>query len=205
MHSKKIDQDYWDNLYKTKEVGWDIGYPSPALRNYIDQLSDKSIRILIPGCGNAYEAEYLLRNGFHHVTLIDIAPQLTTALMAKFENHPGIKPRIITGDFFELHGQFDLILEHTFLSALQPTLRIAYTKKMHELLTPNGKLVGVLFGKHFEEDGPPFGGSIEEYRDLFRDNFDICVLEPCYNSIERRAGSEVFINIQPKPNSNTSL
>ena len=66
-------ENYWTNRYKDESTGWDIGYPSIALKEYIDQLTDKSIRILIPGAGNAYEAEYLLELGFKNVFIMDIS------------------------------------------------------------------------------------------------------------------------------------
>lgn len=84
MTSKKHDGQYWDNLYLNKDTGWDIGYPSPALKEYIDQLSNKDQSILIPGCGNSYEAKYLLEKKFTSVTLIDISPLLTASLEKKF-------------------------------------------------------------------------------------------------------------------------
>jgi hypothetical protein len=126
-----LSSDYWDNLYKNNDTGWDIGFPTPPLKEYIDQLSDKSLPILIPGCGNAYEAEYLLGQGFYNVTLIDIAPSLTAGLEKKF----GKRVRIVTGDFFEHAGKYDLILEQTFLSALDPVLRPRYVDKMHAPLS----------------------------------------------------------------------
>ena len=46
------------------QLGWDLGEVSPPIKSYIDTLEDKNIRILIPGCGNTYEAEYLLEQGF---------------------------------------------------------------------------------------------------------------------------------------------
>ncbi len=48
------EENYWTNRYKIESTGWDIGYASTPLKEYIDQLSDKTIRILIPGAGNAY-------------------------------------------------------------------------------------------------------------------------------------------------------
>lgn len=75
-----LDGEYWDARYKTEETGWDMGQVSPPLKKYIDQLSDKKIKILIPGCGNTYEAEYLLSNGFTDVNVIDIAPTLVDKL-----------------------------------------------------------------------------------------------------------------------------
>ncbi|MFT7344682.1 MAG: hypothetical protein ACI9XP_001269, partial [Lentimonas sp.] len=54
-----LDEFYWSERYKNLNTQWDIGRVSPPLRAYFDQLTDKSARILIPGCGRAYEAEYL--------------------------------------------------------------------------------------------------------------------------------------------------
>jgi SAM-dependent methyltransferase len=194
MAGKIISKEYWNNLYDNNETGWDIGFPSPALKEYIDQLNGKTIAILIPGCGNAYEAEYLLTQGFTNITVIDIAPLLTAALEKKFRKEVGKTINIITGDFFEHEGKYDLILEQTFLSALDPLIRPTYIEKMHSLLKPRGRLVGVLFSQVFE-DGPPFGGTLQEYKLLFSKKFKIKTLELCSNSIERRRGSEVFINM----------
>jgi methyl halide transferase len=53
-----FNDQYWSERYEKSQTGWDVGNVSPALKDYFDQLTDKSISILIPGCGNAYEAEY---------------------------------------------------------------------------------------------------------------------------------------------------
>jgi SAM-dependent methyltransferase len=198
MQGKTMFKDYWNNLYTNNETGWDIGFPSPSLKEYVDQLPDKAAPILIPGCGNAYEAEYLLAQGFTDVTLIDIAPSLTAALENKFVNDVGKRIRIITGDFFTQDGTYQLILEQTFLSALDPSLRARYVDKMHSLLAKGGHLAGVLFNKTFDDDGPPYGGTVLEYKHMFEKKFKIKTLELCYNSIERRKGSEVFINLIAK-------
>jgi Thiopurine S-methyltransferase (TPMT) len=59
METQKTES-YWTNRYNDQSTGWDIGYPSTPLKEYIEQLTNKNIHILIPGAGNAYEAEYLL-------------------------------------------------------------------------------------------------------------------------------------------------
>jgi methyl halide transferase len=197
MSQETNSGDYWNDLYVKKETGWDIGFPSPAIREYADQLKHKDISILIPGCGNSYEAQYLLESGFTNITLIDIAPALTAALEKKFSNESGKRIKIITGDFFEHRGNYDLILEQTFLSALHPSLRTSYAAQMRNLLHDGGHLAGVLFSRHFDVN-PPYGGTVEEYRELFTSNFIIKTMEPCYNSIDRRMGNEVFINLIAK-------
>ncbi len=198
MQGKTMSKEYWNSLYDKDEIGWDIGFPSPAIKEYIDQLKNRDLAILIPGCGNAYEAEYLLAQGFTNITIIDIAPSLTTALETKFKKELGKQIKIITGDFFTQVGTYNLILEQTFLSALDPSVRPLYVDKMHSLLLKGGHLSGVLFGQVFEEEGPPFGGTLQEYKSLFSKKFKIKKMEPCYNSIERRKGSEVFINLIAK-------
>ena len=194
MSKKILSTEYWNDLYKSNDIGWDIGFPSPPIKDYIDQLKNKDWKILIPGCGNAYEAEYLLSQGFTNVTLIDFAPMVTAKLEQRFERELGIRVHVITGDFFKHEDKYQLILEQTFLSALEPSQRTSYAEKMRSLLVKGGQLVGVLFNERFEE-GPPFGGSVQEYKDLFGNYFSIKSMAACYNSIERREGSEVFINL----------
>jgi methyl halide transferase len=188
---------FWDHRYLNKETGWDMGEVSPPLKAYFDQLSDKRISILIPGCGNSYEAAYLLENSFSAITLIDISEVLTARLREKFRDYADPPLKLICGDFFNLAGQYDLIVEQTFFCALDPSRRKDYMKKMYELLAPGGKLAGLLFDREFP-GGPPFGGRKEEYAELLGSKFTIRSLAPCYNSIKPRAGAEVFF-IAQKP------
>lgn len=191
-----LGETYWNDQYEANSTGWDLGEVSPPLKVYIDQLTNKDLRILIPGCGNTYEAAYLLKQGFTDVTVIDIAPKLVAQLKQKFAADPHIK--IIQGDFFKHEGQYDLILEQTFFCAINPQLRKYYVTKMHELLASNGKLAGVLFDREFDQQGPPFGGSKCQYKPMFEKDFIFKTMEPCYNSFIKRKDTELFINLQKK-------
>ncbi|GIV42652.1 MAG: hypothetical protein KatS3mg034_1962 [Vicingaceae bacterium] len=55
-----MKREYWEERWNKGETGWDIGYASPPLIEYAMQLEDKNKKILIPGAGNAYEAEFLV-------------------------------------------------------------------------------------------------------------------------------------------------
>jgi methyl halide transferase len=191
-----LDEQYWNNRYATNDAGWDLKEPSPPIKAYIDQLTNKQVRILIPGCGNSYEAGYLMAVGFTNVTVIDIAPIPVQQLQQKFKNNSNIK--ILQGDFFKHEGVYDLVLEQTFFCALHPSLREAYVHKMESLLAPNGKIAGLLFNTQFEKPGPPFGGSTAEYKELFKKCFEIKLMIPCYNSYYKRAGTEIFIHLKKK-------
>lgn len=200
MDNPTSDPEFWNNLYETGETAWDIGEVSLPLKTYFDQLTEKNIAILIPGCGNSYEAEYLLQQGFTNVTVIDISSLLTEKLTEKFGSLYKKELTIINDNFFKLQGKFDLIVEQTFFCALDPSQRKDYVNKMHGLLKPNGKLAGVLFNRTFE-DGPPFGGSQQEYEKLFNEKFEIKKMEACYNSIRPRQGTELFIHLIPRSES----
>ncbi|CAM4196828.1 methyltransferase domain-containing protein [Flavobacterium weaverense] len=191
----KLDADYWDDQYKAKNTGWDLGTVSPPIKSYFNTLKDKNIAILIPGCGNTYEAEYLLDKGFTNITIIDIAPTLVQELKNKFDNNKSIK--IILGDFFLHNGKYDLIIEQTFFCALSPHLRENYVLKMHQLLSQQGILAGLLFNRTFEI-GPPFGGNKEEYRELFKYYFEFLNFDQCYNSFGPRTDSELFFEFKKR-------
>lgn len=190
MMMNKFDSSFWENKYISKTIRWDIGYISTPIKKYFDQLSDKDISILIPGAGNGYEAEYLYKSGFKNVFILDLASQPLENFSARVPNFP--IEQLIKIDFFNQIGKYDLIIEQTFFCALDPALRNKYVHKMHELLTPNGKITGLFFDFPLTDEGPPFGGSKEEYLSLFSNHFIIKVLETAHNSINERATKELF-------------
>ena len=157
----KLNKDYWDNRYLEGDTAWDLGKIAPPLKAYFDTLENKNLKILIPGAGNGYEAEYLFKNGFNQVFVLDIAPK---AIKNFKERVPEFQvDHIFCGDFFEHQNQYDLIVEQTFFCALNPILRHKYVLKIYELLIPKGQLTGLLFNDTLNDDKPPFGGNKEEY------------------------------------------
>lgn len=185
-----LNKRFWEHRYEHEQTGWDLGVVSPPLKAFIDHLSDKQLKILIPGCGNGYEAEYLIANGFEHVTVLDIAEMPLQNLKNRLGEPKGLE--LHAGDFFEHTGQYDLILEQTFFCALDPARRTDYVQHMHALLKPGGHLAGVLFNVEFEKEGPPFGGEEMEYRKLFKPFFKMLKMDLCENSIQPRMNTELF-------------
>lgn len=186
---KNLDAQYWENRYENNQSGWDLGTASEPIVEYVNQLSNKDLSILIPGCGNAHEAEYLFKNGFTNVSVIDLAKAPLENLKKRVPDFPD--SHLIQGDFFELNQQFDLIIEQTLFCAIDPALRKAYVQKTSQLLKPEGKFVGLLFNREFEA-GPPFGGSKEEYLNYFLACFKKTEMEICHNSVLPRKGTELF-------------
>jgi len=194
--TSKLNSSYWEDKYDSNSTGWDIGHLSPPIKEYIDQLKNKDIVILIPGAGNSYEAEYLYNNGFRNISVLDYVKQPLENLKKRIPDFPDSK--LYQENFFEHHKKYDLIIEQTFFCALDPVLRNKYVEKMSNLLNDNGKIAGLLFDFPLTEVGPPYGGSIDEYKNTFNDDFEIKTLERCYNSLKPRLGTELFIIFEKK-------
>ena len=188
-----LDEEYWTSRYENGYTGWDLGSPSPPLYQYLCQIDSKEIEVLVPGGGNAYEVAAAFGLGLKKVHLLDIASMPISRFL---KNNPAFpESQVHHQDFFDHERKYDLILEQTFFCALNPSLRLAYAKKMYDLLKPGGKLVGVLFDREFV-GGPPFGGNAEEYKSYFSPFFKIEKFELCYNSAAPRKGTELFMNLE---------
>jgi SAM-dependent methyltransferase len=189
-----LDNLYWNNRYLENEFSWDLGEISEPLKNYFNQLTDKDLKILIPGAGNAHEAEYLFNRGFKNIYILDFAEEPINLFKKR---NPLFNPEhLICENFFDHKGQYDLIIEQTFFCAINPELRKKYAEHMHDLLKPKGKLVGLLFNDVLNTDHPPFGGNKTEYLPYFENLFKLNTFEPSYNSIKPRANRELFINFE---------
>jgi thiopurine S-methyltransferase len=189
-----IDKNYWEQRWEQGQTGWDTRSITTPIKEYFDQVEDKNVKILIPGCGNAHEAIYLFEQGFKNVFICDWAEAPLLVFAEKMPNFP--KEQLLCTDFFELkENGFNFVIEQTFFCALPVVMRPLYATKMRELLCSGGKLIGLLFNFPLTEQGPPFGGSPEEYLGYFETVFEQVLIEPCYNSIKPRSGTELFIRI----------
>lgn len=190
-----FDAGYWRARYATGRDAWDARAVTPPLRAYFDQLDvARQPRILIPGAGRAYEAEYLHQLGFREVFVADIAPEALAALLVRVPDFP--PEHLLLADFFTLSNAqpFELIVEQTFFCALNPALRPVYAQQCAALLRPGGTLMGLLFDTDFgPAQEPPFGGSRAEYRDYFTPYFDFQHFATATNSLPPRQGRELFI------------
>ena len=193
--AKELSASYWDNRYKEELTGWDIGYHNPIHTDFIEKNYPKDAYILEPGAGSAYEVEYLWEKGYKNVYACDYALDVKEKFLKRVPNFP--PEQYISGDFFALEKQFDVVLEQTFFCAIDPTLRAQYVEHMHSILKPYGKIYGVLFEME-KPEGPPFGGNTNEYNRLFTDKFEISKMKQSTESIPQRMGSELIVELIKK-------
>jgi SAM-dependent methyltransferase len=156
-------------------VFWNKGAASPPMKQYLERHPLRG-RALVPGCGHGHEVDLAVKHGIDALGL-DIAP---TGIAEARALYPKIAERFVVGDVFnpapELRGAFDLILEHTCLSGLHPSMRADYRRGIDLMLKPDGLLVGVWFiSPHLDpgEEGPPFAFPVPELTALFKDGYEI--------------------------------
>ncbi len=202
MDALEKQEVYWSKRYQDNQTGWDIGGPSTPIKTYIDQLKNKDLKILIPGAGNSYEAEYLFNKGFKNVFVLDISKEPLHAFQSRVPRFP--KNQMIHDDFFSHKNQYDLIIEQTFFCSFPPRKvnRQAYANKIFELLKEDAKLIGLWFNFPLSGDMEkrPFGGSKKEYLGYFAPLFHVKTFEASYNSIPSRQGNELFGIFKKKAN-----
>lgn len=165
----------WDEIYRKGEIYWDKGVPSPPMSQYLER-HPLSGRALVPGCGHGHEVALAVEFGLD-ATGLDIAP---TGVAEARGLYPKLAERFVTGDLFappkEMLGAFDLVLEHTCMSGLHPSLRADYRRGIDLTLRRGGLLVGVWFINPElgpREEGPPFPFSVPDLTALFADGYEI--------------------------------
>ncbi len=164
--------DFWNVRYASGCTPWDQGGVPARLARYVieEQLAGK--KVLIPGCGSGHEIAAFARAGAD-VTAIDFSAAAVARARASLPRE--IAHQVIEGDFFQhpfAAAGFDLIYERTFLCALQPARWPDLSKRMADLLTATGALVGFyLYGE--KDDGPPFGLEPTEAVSVFDSHFDL--------------------------------
>ncbi len=169
MAQDSSKSDFWESRYRDHTTPWDAGKVPDALREYVMRIKTGS-RILIPGCGSAYEAGYLAENGFH-VLAIDFSPAAVELAMKNLSRFGDI---VRLADFFEFdYGKpYDVIYERAFLCALPPRMWPQYAPRTAQLLRPGGELAGFFFFRETEK-GPPFGTTHEALHALLDRHFEL--------------------------------
>lgn len=152
----------WAARYAAADTPWDLGGPHPELSVRLQGSSlappKDGGRALVPGAGRCHDALALARRGWT-VTAVDNVAALGEQCAPLMERAGG---RFVVGDAFEvdLGGPFDLVWDHTFFCAIDPSMRAAWGARARDLVRPGGGLYGALvfpLGKPAGDGGPPHG------------------------------------------------
>ncbi|MFN0317491.1 MAG: methyltransferase domain-containing protein, partial [Burkholderiales bacterium] len=177
---------FWETRYANKVMPWDAGKVPRALLDFVPALKEGT-RVLVPGCGSAYEARYMAEHGLD-VLAIDFSP----AAVEEAKKHLGRFSSIVQlKDFFEFDFAvpFDVVYERAFLCALPPSMWDRYAARMTQIVKPGGLLAGFFFIAGAPR-GPPFGVSKERLDELLAPNFEPMADREVHNSIAVFEGKE---------------
>ena len=179
--------EFWDIRFREGRVPWDAGGVPHELAKYLAGASGGG-RVLIPGCGAAYEVAAFHEAGYE-VIAIDFSPAAVAAAARALGPLQGI---VRLGDFFQYDFgsiRFDIIYERAFLCSLPRGLRPRYYARVSELLSPGGLLIGFFF-YDTNESGPPFGLGQGELEALLKDRFVLAADQEPRSSVSVFAGKE---------------
>jgi len=163
----------WNAAYESDDTPWDKGVAAPPLRTFLASHQITG-RVLVPGCGLGHDVRLLAEQGASVVGL-DIVPKAVRKAQAI---EAVGDERFEVADFLNLptdyHEQFDAVVEHTCLCALDPAQRVAYVRAVLQALKPDGYYLAVFFRevKDYRAGGPPHPITGDQIEALFGNDFD---------------------------------
>ena len=173
MASDSSKPDFWETRYRGGVTPWDAGSVPPKLARWL-RGQPPGLRVLVPGCGSAYEVQLFAERG-DDVLGIDFSAAAIEIAQRRLGKHAA---RLRKADFFMFDAEpFDLVYERTFLCALPRRDWQRYAARMAELTRPGGLLAGFFF---FDDNdrGPPFGTSARQLHALLEPAFELTHDEP---------------------------
>jgi methyl halide transferase len=186
----------WADHYTRGDTPWDLGAAHPDLIARIAagefDPPKPGARALVPGCGKGHDALALAQAGWTVVAL-DYVPEVQTILGAQLAKFGG---QVILGDALDYSPDqpFDLIWEHTFFCAIDPTDRERYADLIRRALVPDGKHAAIVFplDKPVEEGGPPHGFNAGTLDALLGEEFRRVIEEPVGQGVGKRSRPERY-------------
>lgn len=178
--------EFWEKRYRDRFTPWDAGGVPSEVRALVASLAPRQ-RVLIPGCGSAYEARAFAEAG-HDVVAVDFSEAALAAARNALGEWAGVLRR---DDFFaaDFGAPFDLVYERAFLCALPRQWWPTYAERVAQVLRAGGRLAGYFFWSEGER-GPPFGLAPGELEALLAARFARVADAPARESIPVFAGKE---------------
>ena len=144
--------EFWDLRYGAQFAPWDAGKVPAQLRAFVASATAPR-RVLVPGCGSAWDVRFLAESGWD-VLGIDFSTEALEAARPVLGPHAG---RVRLADFFApiAEAPFDVVYERAFLCALPRRLWRDWGTRVAGLVRPGGELAGFFYFDTGER-GPPF-------------------------------------------------
>jgi hypothetical protein len=200
----------WDRSIPNPALIDALNEKSDILNPSTKSVETRRRKALIPGCGRGYDVLLFASHGYDAYgldvsqTAVEACRELDSEQGNDAARYPLADPKVhrglrkfIAADFFKDDlssstdgGSFDVIYDYTFLCAIPSELRPQWSKRMSELLAPDGSLICLEspLAKPPNAGGPPHGLSSELYAQLFKQpGKDVSYAEDGYVASDERS------------------
>ena len=181
----------WLQRWKNAETGFHQPVVNEYLIKYWDRLAGSTV--FIPLCGKTLDILWLANKGLQ-VIGIEISDIAIKEFFAEntlsyhktttrgFDIYESGNIKLICGDFFDLRpADFPAetnVFDRASLIALPPDVRKKYAQHLIEIMPNNTSVLLVCMNyAQNEMNGPPFSVSDEELQQLYRDSFQLTLLQ----------------------------
>lgn len=195
---------WWSEIYRSGHIRWDLGAAHPLLDELLPPLKFTRSRVLVLGCGHGHDAAWWEKRG-HIVTAVDFSEEAISKAKSLYGESGTLRWHVL--DAFQLptswSSSFDIIFEHTMYCAVPPHRRAELAKVWWRLLSPRGRVLGIVPAMD-KPVGPPYGGTewelrrrlLEPPRKTKRSLFRPLIWKRLRNSQGRRFGRELFFVVE---------
>jgi len=144
-----ISQDrktHWENVFQTKDtskVSWFEPVPTTSLRLINELNLSKEARIMEVGAGDSFLGDFLLEQGYQHITLLDISEKALERIKNRLAGETNkISFEAVDVTQYSSPKQYDLWHDRAVFHFLSDKADIEkYTKIVAEKLPPGGYLI----------------------------------------------------------------
>lgn len=173
----------WCKCWTDKALFWEMHKSPPETVRVVKERvvlpeGVENGRGLVPGMGSGHDAFVLASiPKMKTVVGLDLSPlaveEANRLLATQAINNVDII--FLMADFFEHFPAepYHIILDHTFLCAIDPYRREEWASKVASLLGESGILITYMFPLGTHQGGPPFALSVDIYHQLLGPFFDL--------------------------------
>jgi len=188
-----LEISYWISRWEKDKTGWHQQQVNPKLRKYWKSLNiSPNPTVLVPLCGKSIDLQWLSDQA-QKVIGIEVsekavrefleqhAGDYTTQHHGEFVVYQSDAFEIWQGNYFHMKSSFlgpiDAVYDRAALVSMPPAKRVAYAKKLRELIENRAKILLISFDYPQQEmNGPPFSVPFEEIRQHYGPQYEIEVL-----------------------------
>lgn len=193
-HGRMASNDsQWAARYAEQHTPWDLGRAHPQL---LDWLAGRAAggRVLVPGCGTGFDACALAQAGWQ-VTALDLIPDTVHAAKRAAIEASGGEVLVLDALAFEPPQPYELIFEHTFFCAIDPSQREDWGRLMDRCLGADGELLALVFpvDRGVELGGPPHGYAPADMQAVLGAGFRMLEDIPAEHPVKSRSWKERWV------------